>query len=132
MEMNLQRHHVVSDMTGVTGMRIIRALVAGERDPDILASYRDARCHASLETIRGALCGNDRAEHVFALAQSLELYDANHAKIAACEGRLEAAVNALTVRAKSPTSLPKPRFGQKPTGATAFDFPGRAARRARD
>lgn len=121
MEMNLQLHHVVSDITGMTGMRIIRALVAGERDPDILASYRDVRCHSSLETIRAALVGNDRAEHVFALAQSLELYDAYQAKIADCDGRLEAAVNALTVRAKSPTPLPKPRFRQKPTGAPAFD-----------
>ncbi len=128
MEMNLQLHHVVSDITGVTGMRIIRALVAGERDPEILASYRDVRCHASLETIRTALVGNDRAEHVFALAQSLELYDAYQAKIAECDERLEAAVNALTVRAKTPAPLPKPRFRQKPTGVRR---PGRAARRAR-
>ena len=57
MEMNLQLHHVVSDITGVTGMRIIRALVGGERDLDILASYRDVRCHASVETIKAALNG---------------------------------------------------------------------------
>jgi transposase len=75
MEMNLQLHHVVSDITGATGMRIIRAIVAGERDPDVLATYRDVRCHSSLETIRAALVGNDRDEHVFALTQSLELYD---------------------------------------------------------
>lgn len=67
MEMTLQLHHVVSDITGVTGMRIMRALVAGERDPDILASSRDVRCHASTETIRAALVGNDRAKHIFAL-----------------------------------------------------------------
>jgi transposase len=73
MEMSLQLHHVVSDITGVTGMRIMRALVAGERDPDVLASCRDVRCHASPETIRGALVGN-REEHIFALAQSLDLY----------------------------------------------------------
>ena len=46
MEMNLQLHHVVSDITGATGMRIIRAIVAGERDPDVLASFRDSRCHS--------------------------------------------------------------------------------------
>ena len=74
-EMNLQIHHVVTDITGATGMRIIRALVAGERDPDTLASYRDPRCHASIETVRQALIGNDREEHVFALAQALDLYD---------------------------------------------------------
>lgn len=46
MEMNLQLHHVVSDITGVTGMKIIRAIVSGERDPDVLASSRDVRCHS--------------------------------------------------------------------------------------
>lgn len=75
MEMNLQLHHVVSDITGATGKRIIRAIVAGERNPDVLATYRDVRCHSSTETIRAALVGNDREEHVFALNQSLELYD---------------------------------------------------------
>ncbi len=121
MEMNLQLHHVVSDITGLTGMRIMRALVAGERDPDILASYRDVRCHASSETIRAALVGNDRAEHIFALAQSLDLYDAYQAKIADCDARLEQAVSALTIRSGSTTPLPKPRFRQKPAGAPAFD-----------
>jgi transposase len=54
MEMNLQLHHVVSDITGATGMRIIRAIVAGERNPDVLATYRDVRCHSSTESIRAA------------------------------------------------------------------------------
>lgn len=51
-------HHVVSDITGATGMRIIRAIVDGERDPDVLASLRDVRlacCHSSFETIRASL-----------------------------------------------------------------------------
>src|SRR5436190_18068617 len=55
---------------GATGMRIIRAIVSGERNPDVLATYRDVRCHSSIETIRAALVGNDRHEHVFALTQS--------------------------------------------------------------
>jgi len=80
MEMNLQLHHVVSDITGATGMRIIRAIVGGERNPDVLATYRDVRCHSSADTIRAALVGNDRDEHVFALAQSLELYDVYQAR----------------------------------------------------
>src|ERR671917_731657 len=62
-QMNLQLHHVVTDVTGATGMRVIRAMVAGERDPGILASYRDPRCHATLETLSAALTGNDREEH---------------------------------------------------------------------
>ena len=51
MQMNVQLHHVVTDITGATGMRIIRAIVAGERDPGVLAAHRDRRCHASAETI---------------------------------------------------------------------------------
>lgn len=68
-QMNLQLHHVVTDITGTTGMAIIRAVVAGERDPAMLAAHRHQRCqrcHASMETIRQALVGNDREEHVFA------------------------------------------------------------------
>ena len=75
MEMNLQLHHVVSDITGVTGMRIIRAIVAGERDLDMLASYRDVRCHSSVETIKAALNGNDREEHIFATLAADQEHD---------------------------------------------------------
>lgn len=122
MEMNLQLHHVVSDITGATGMKIIRAIVSGERDPDRLAGYRDVRCKSSPETIRAALIGNDRAEHVFALAQSLELYDFYKAKIEDCDCRLEAAVAALTPRrpeARAP--LPKARIRGRQVNAPAFD-----------
>src|SRR6202035_4045347 len=74
-QMNLQLHHVISDITGVTGMAIIRAIVAGERDPKVLASNRERGCHATVETMCQALVGNYREEHVFALTQALELYD---------------------------------------------------------
>ncbi|MDP9562653.1 hypothetical protein [Agrobacterium tumefaciens] len=67
-EMNLQFHHVVSDITGVTGMKITRAIISSERDPDVLASLRDVRCHSSVETIRAPLIGKDRDEQVFALS----------------------------------------------------------------
>ncbi|SIQ87476.1 Transposase [Rhizobium sp. RU33A] len=97
MEMNLQLHHVVSDITGVTGMKIIRAIVSGERDPDVLASLRDVRCHSSVETIRASLIGNDRDEHVFALSQSLELYDFYQAKMLECDRKLEATIASMTV-----------------------------------
>ena len=122
MEMNLQLHHVVSDITGTTGMRIIRAIAAGERDPDVLASFRDVRCHSSVETIRAALVGNDRDEHVFALAQSLELYDAYQAKMVDCDRKLEAAVAALTVKASgSIPPLPKARMKGRQVNAPSFD-----------
>ena len=122
MEMNLQLHHVVSDITGATGMRIIRAIVAGERDPDVLAGFRDVRCHSSIETIRASLVGNDRDEHIFALTQSLELYDFYHAKVAECDRKLEAAIAALTVRAADDVpALPKARTKGKQVNAPAFD-----------
>ena len=73
MQMNVQLRHVVTDITGTTGMRIIRDIVAGERVPAVLASHRDRRCHASAEKIAAALTGNWRDEHVFALTQALDL-----------------------------------------------------------
>ena len=114
MKMNLQLHHVVSDITGATGMRIIRAIVAGERDPEVLAAFRDIRCHSSIEVIKAALVGNDRAEHIFALTQSLDLYDFYQTKIEDCDRKLEAAVAALAIRVDGdvpalPTSRAWPR-----------------------
>jgi transposase len=122
MEMNLQLHHVVSDITGATGMRIIRAIVAGERDPEVLAAFRDIRCHSSIEVIKAALVGNDRDEHIFALTQSLDLYDFYQTKIDDCDRKLEAAVAALTVRAGDDApALPKARTKRKQVNAPAFD-----------
>ena len=122
MEMNLQLHHVVSAITGATGMKIIRAIVAGERDPDVLADYRDVRCKSSPETIRAALIGNDRAEHVFALAQSVDLYDFYKAKIADCDHRLKEAVTALSVKGgEDLPPLPKVRIKGRQVNAPAFD-----------
>ncbi len=123
MEMNLQLHHVVSDITGATGMKIIRAIVAGERNSDVLADYRDVRCKSSPETIRAALIGNDRAEHVFALAQSIDLYDFYKAKIEECDHRLQAAVAALSVKAgEDLPPLPKARIKGRQVNAPAFDI----------
>ena len=122
MQMNLQLHHVVSDVTGATGMRIIRAIVAGERDLDKLAGYRDPRCHAPLETIRQALVGNDREEHVFALAQALELYDTYQAKVAACDARIEAVLSRLQDAAAKPAGkLPPALPALRHANAPAFD-----------
>jgi len=124
-QMNLQLHHVVSDITGVTGMRIIRAIVAGERDPAILASYRDVRCHASVETVRQALVGNDREEHIFALTQALELYDVYQAKVAACDGQIEAVLARLKQSAVPPTEkLPAARHKTRQPNGPAFEVRG--------
>ena len=95
-EMNLQLHHVVSDITGATGMRILRAIIGGERNPSVLASMRDKRCHSSVETIEKALTGHYRAEHLFVLEQAVALYDVYQQKVAACDVRIEAVVKALS------------------------------------
>ena len=121
MQMNLQLHHVVSDITGATGMRIIRAIVSGERDPTILASYRDVRCHSSVETVRRALVGNDREEHIFALTQGLELYDVYQTKVAACDKKIEAILRRLKKNATPPVNeLPPPRRRTRQPNAPAL------------
>jgi len=74
-QMNVQLHHVITDITGETGMKIIRMIVAGERDPKILAECRNYRCKSSLSTIEQALTGHYRQEHLFSLQQALELFD---------------------------------------------------------
>jgi hypothetical protein len=75
LQMNLQLHHVISDVTGVTGLAIIRAIIAGERDPQRLAAFKDHRIKASVETIAKSLEGDYRAERLFVLSQALELHD---------------------------------------------------------
>jgi len=121
-QMNLQLHHVISDITGVTGMQIIRAIVAGERDPDVLASYRDRRCHASAETVRQALVGNDREEHIFALTQALELYEVYQTKVLACDEKIEAILKRLKQSAAPPINeLPVARHRTRQPNAPAFE-----------
>jgi transposase len=121
-QMNLQLHHVMSDITGVTGMTIIRAIVAGERDPNVLATHRDRRCHASAETVCQALVGNYREEHVFALTQALELYDVYQAKVAACDMQIEAILKRLKKNATpSANKLLPARHETRSANAPAFD-----------
>lgn len=121
-QMNLQLHHVVTDITGATGMAIIRAIVAGERDPATLAALRDPRCRATVETIRQALVGNDREEHIFALTQALELYDVYQTKVAACDRRIQVVLERLREAAPDPTGkLPPPRNRTRQPNALAFD-----------
>ncbi len=121
MQMNVQLHHVVSDITGATGMRIIRAIVSGTHAPDELAEFRDVRCAASEDTIREALTGNYRPEHVFALRQALELYDFHQAKIAECDTEIEAVLRTLNeARATPEEPLPSARHG-KARNEPAFD-----------
>lgn len=87
-QMNLHLQNVISDITGTTGMAIIRNIVAGVTDPKILASFRDGRCRNPEEVIEASLVGNYRPEHVFSLRQGLELYDYYAQKIAECDQQI--------------------------------------------
>jgi len=88
-QMNLHLHKVTSDITGVSGMRIIRAILDGERKPLKLAALRDCRAQKSIVQIARALHGDYRAEHLFALQQAVELYDPYTQKIEACDRQIE-------------------------------------------
>ena len=87
--MNLQLDNVLSDITGITGLKILRALVGGERNLDVLASYRDPSCKSSTAVIRQSLEGNYQDEHLFQLQQSLELYDYHTGMIQGCDREIE-------------------------------------------
>jgi transposase len=88
-QMNLQLSQVVSDITGVTGLAIIRAIVAGQRDPQRLAALRQPGVKQTEAQIAKALTGHYRAEHVFALQQALALYDFYGQQLAACDAQIE-------------------------------------------
>jgi transposase len=87
--MNLQIDNVISDITGVTGMQILRAIIAGERNPQVLAEYRDPRCKNSKVVIAKSLEGNYKSTYIFQLQQALELYEAYTEKIKTCDEEIE-------------------------------------------
>lgn len=95
LQMNLQLSQVLSDVTGETGLNIIRAIVAGEHDPHELAAWRNSRCHKAEDEIALALTGTWRAEHLFVLQQSLELFDFYTQQITACDAEIERTYSAI-------------------------------------
>jgi transposase len=88
-QMNLKLTNVLSDVTGRTGMQIIRDIISGERDPYRLAKYRDHRCGKSEEEIAKSLQGDYRKEHVFTLQQVVEMYDIYTEKLHVCDAEIE-------------------------------------------
>jgi len=88
-QMNVKLKQVIRDITGTTGMRIIRAILAGERKPEKLAQLRDPRCKNDIKTIAKSLHGNWRPEHLFLLQQSIELFDFYQKQIADCDLKIE-------------------------------------------
>ena len=103
-------------------MSIIRAIIAGERDPNVLVLHRDRRCHASLETMCQALIGNYREEHIFALSQAVELYDVYQAKRLICDARIEAVLERLKKNAAPPKGkLPPARRRARQSNEPEFE-----------
>lgn len=88
-EMNIQLHKVISDIAGLTGMRIIRAILEGERDTVKLASMKHGRIRSSSNEIAKSLEGDYRSEHLLALKQAVELYDFYQKQISACDQQIE-------------------------------------------
>jgi transposase len=123
-QMNVRLTSVLSDITGVTGMQIIRAIVAGERDTKVLAGYRDPQCKKSTSEIEEALQGTYQREHLFALQQALELYDIYEQKIQACDRELEALYQHVEPTHPPVTPPPVPRRHKPRKNQANFDLAG--------
>ena len=120
--MNIQLSIVVSDISGVTGMKIVRAIVAGEKNPNVLAKLRDPRCKADEQTISAALNGNYQPEHLFALRQAVLMYDAYQLRVDECDVQIESVLNRLCMDSSEPKEpIPKPKNRTKQPNAMTFD-----------
>lgn len=106
-QMNVRLDNVLSDITGVTGLQILDAILAGERDPLKLAQLRDPRCLNTEEMIARALHGNWRQEHLFALRQALALYRTYHQQVTACDEEIEALLATFEDHTDGQTLPPK-------------------------
>ena len=117
-EMNVQLANVISDISGLTGMAILRAIVKGERNPDKLADLKHTRIRASSQEIAQSLEGNWREEQLFVLEQSLALYDLYYQKISECDQRIASHLRSMDSKAGQPTveaEIP-PRRSKKSSG----------------
>jgi len=119
-QMNIQLTQVISDVAGETGQRIIRAILAGERDGQVLAKLRNGRIRASEAEIAKALQGSWREEHLFALKQAVALYDAYAEQLTECDRQLQTMLTALSRHDGQPEK-PKRRGGQA-KNAPRFDM----------
>jgi len=103
-QMNLQIHHVISDITGVTGLAIVDAIVGGETDPKELAKLRDHRIKASIETVRKSLVGDYRREHIFTLKQSRTAYRHYQQLIVDCDQEIQQRIQDFQSKDVGPTA----------------------------
>jgi hypothetical protein len=106
--MNVRLDQAVSDITGVTGMKILRAILEGKRDPKELAQLRDPACAKSEEQIAEALTGHYREEQLFALKQSVQLWDFHRDLIQQCDNKMQAVIEKLPIKVDA-TTVPKAR-----------------------
>jgi hypothetical protein len=121
--MNVQLTNVIRDITGETGLKIIRDIVAGQHDPVKLAQHRHPRCRSSEDEIAKALQGNYRAEHLFALRQALDLYDYYTQKIHECDVQIEAKFTAFKPQVDvEEKPLPPPKKKRKRKNDPHFDL----------
>jgi transposase len=98
LQMNMQLSQALSDVTGTTGQRIIRAIGAGERDPHTLAALRNYRCHKDGDEIARALTGTWREAHLFVLKQALALFDFYTVQLSECDAQIERAFSVIQPR----------------------------------
>ena len=123
-QMNVQLHHVISDLTGVTGQAILNAVLAGERDPQKLAALKDHRIKASREVIAKSLRGDWRAEHLFTLKQTHALWQQHQQLIAECDTQIEGMLQAFDAKvdvASAPLALAKSSHKQAQRNEPQFD-----------
>src|SRR5262249_21743481 len=119
-QMNVHLHHVVSDVMGATGQRILRAILNGQRDVEELLKLRDERITKStVPQMKAALQGDYRVEHLFVVAQALESYEFLHQQMDACDQKIQQALEGIAVLAaapgqEAPASSPE---GQTPSPA---------------
>ena len=118
---NVKLTEVVSDITGVTGMSIIKAILHGERDPKELARRRDPRCKESEATIARALQGTWREEHLFALGQAVALYEFYHQQISACDQAIEAHLRTFADRSAGQALPYRPRRRKREANEPRFN-----------
>ena len=122
-QMHLKLTEVVSEITGKTGMTIIRAILAGERDPQRLATSRDKRCTHDHTTIAKALTGHWRAEHLFAWQQAVDQSDCIEQQLRACDAQIEGCLQAFVpdVEADAPQSTPVRTWRSSRSNPPSFD-----------
>lgn len=120
--MNIQLSQAISDVAGVTGQKIVRAILAGERNPMVLAAYRDSRIKASEEEIAASLQGTWKAEHLLALKQAMGRYDFFAEQLQECDQQIEAVMQQLQAHTKE---LAKGKKRSKAKNAPKFNLRGR-------